>query len=76
MSTTDDLARLAAVIESRKPAAGGDPSASYVAKLLAKDPDDRYASASQLAESLSVASATIPGAAPPSEPKSTDANVT
>ena len=35
----DALARLAAVIESRKPAAGGDPSASYVAKLLAKGPD-------------------------------------
>lgn len=35
----DALARLAAVIESRKPAAGGDPNASYVAKLLAKGPD-------------------------------------
>ena len=35
----DALARLAAVNESRKPAAGGDPSASYVAKLLAKGPD-------------------------------------
>lgn len=33
------LERLAAVIESRKPNAGGDPSASYVARLLAKGPD-------------------------------------
>lgn len=33
------LARLAAVIDSRKPSAGGDPSASYVARLLAKGPD-------------------------------------
>lgn len=35
----DALARLAAVIESRKPAAGGDPQASYVARLLHKGPD-------------------------------------
>jgi len=39
MSTTDDLARLAAVIESRKPANGGDPERSYVARLLHKGPD-------------------------------------
>lgn len=39
MSTTDDLARLAAVIESRKPANGGDPEKSYVARLLHKGPD-------------------------------------
>jgi phosphoribosyl-ATP pyrophosphohydrolase len=39
MSTTDDLARLAAVIESRKPANGGDPDKSYVARLLHKGPD-------------------------------------
>ncbi len=39
MSTTDDLARLAAVIESRKPAHGGDPEKSYVARLLHKGPD-------------------------------------
>ncbi len=32
----DVLARLAAVIESRR---GGDPSTSYVARLLAKAPD-------------------------------------
>jgi phosphoribosyl-ATP pyrophosphohydrolase len=37
MSVT--LARVAAVIESRKPANGGDPSASYVAKLFAKGDD-------------------------------------
>jgi phosphoribosyl-ATP pyrophosphohydrolase len=35
----DALARLAAVIESRKPAHGGDPDKSYVARLLAKGPD-------------------------------------
>jgi len=39
MSTTDDLARLAAVIESRKPANGGDPEQSYVARLLHKGPE-------------------------------------
>lgn len=33
------LARLAAVIESRKPAQGGDPGASYVAKLFSKGTD-------------------------------------
>lgn len=33
------LARLAAVIESRKAANGGDPEKSYVAKLLHKGPD-------------------------------------
>jgi phosphoribosyl-ATP pyrophosphohydrolase len=35
----DSLARLADVIESRKPANGGDPEASYVARLLHKGPD-------------------------------------
>jgi phosphoribosyl-ATP pyrophosphohydrolase len=35
----DSLARLAATIESRKAANGGDPSASYVARLLHKGPD-------------------------------------
>ncbi|WP_374667428.1 phosphoribosyl-ATP diphosphatase [Ramlibacter sp.] len=39
MSDTDSLARLAAVIESRKPAHGGDPQASYVARLFHKGPD-------------------------------------
>ncbi|WP_294765977.1 phosphoribosyl-ATP diphosphatase [uncultured Rhodoferax sp.] len=40
-STTsqDSLAALAAVIESRKAANGGDPDASYVARLLHKGPD-------------------------------------
>ena len=37
MST--QLERLSAVIESRKPANGGDPTASYVAKLFAKGDD-------------------------------------
>ena len=35
----DKLARLAAVIESRKPAHGGDPDKSYVARLLHKGSD-------------------------------------
>lgn len=39
MSAADPLARLAEVIESRKPARGGDPDASYVARLLHKGPD-------------------------------------
>ena len=36
---SDTLARLAAVIESRKPENGGDPASSYVAKLFAKGDD-------------------------------------
>jgi phosphoribosyl-ATP pyrophosphohydrolase len=39
MTSNDSLARLAAVIESRKPARGGDPDKSYVARLLHKGPD-------------------------------------
>jgi len=39
MSPNDSLARLAAVIESRKAANGGDPERSYVARLLHKGPD-------------------------------------
>jgi phosphoribosyl-ATP pyrophosphohydrolase len=39
MGSNDSLARLAAVIESRKPALGGDPGTSYVARLLHKGPD-------------------------------------
>ncbi|PND37841.1 phosphoribosyl-ATP diphosphatase [Paucibacter aquatile] len=35
----DTLAKLAAVIESRKPANGGDPATSYVAKLFDKGLD-------------------------------------
>ena len=38
-SGEDALARLAAVIESRLPANGGDPDKSYVARLLHKGPD-------------------------------------
>lgn len=38
-NSQDALGRLAAVIESRKPAKGGDPQASYVARLLDKGPD-------------------------------------
>ena len=39
MSSNDSLARLAAIIESRKAANGGDPEKSYVARLLHKGPD-------------------------------------
>jgi phosphoribosyl-ATP pyrophosphohydrolase len=39
MSASDSLARLAAVIESRKPLNGGDPQSSYVSRLLHKGPD-------------------------------------
>jgi len=39
MTAVDALARLAEVIESRKPANGGDPASSYVARLLHKGPD-------------------------------------
>jgi phosphoribosyl-ATP pyrophosphohydrolase len=39
MSAFDSLARLADVIETRKPANGGDPDTSYVARLLHKGPD-------------------------------------
>ena len=39
MSNQDILDRLAAVVESRKPANGGDPEKSYVARLLHKGPD-------------------------------------
>ncbi len=35
----DALMRLASVIESRKPARGGDPESSYVARLLHRGPD-------------------------------------
>jgi phosphoribosyl-ATP pyrophosphohydrolase len=38
-NSADSLAALAAVIESRLPARGGDPGASYVARLLHKGPD-------------------------------------
>ena len=38
-SNTDALMRLAEVLESRKPANGGDPETSYVARLLHKGPD-------------------------------------
>jgi len=39
MSSQDFLARLAAVIESRKPANGGDPDKSYIARLFHKGTD-------------------------------------
>ena len=38
-TSQDALAHLAAVIESRKADNGGDPEASYVARLLHKGPD-------------------------------------
>ena len=36
---SDTLSRLAAVIASRRPEAGGDPEKSYVARLFSKGPD-------------------------------------
>ena len=39
MQSTDTLQRLAQIIETRKVANGGDPDASYVARLLHKGPD-------------------------------------
>ncbi len=39
MTSSDSLLRLAQIIESRKPAQGGDPETSYVARLLHKGPD-------------------------------------
>ncbi len=39
ISTSDTLANLAQVIESRLPQSGGDPQASYVARLLHQGPD-------------------------------------
>ena len=39
MRSSDSLDRLAAIIESRKPANGGDPGRSYVARLLERGPD-------------------------------------
>jgi phosphoribosyl-ATP pyrophosphohydrolase len=39
MNTIDTLSDLAAVLETRKPANGGNPEKSYVARLLAKGPD-------------------------------------
>ena len=39
LSSNDSLARLAETIESRKPGHGGDPDASYVARLLHLGPD-------------------------------------
>ena len=38
-TSQDLLARLAEVIESRKPEAGGDPDKSYVARLFSKGTD-------------------------------------
>lgn len=39
LPATDALMRLAELLESRKPANGGDPESSYVARLLHKGPD-------------------------------------
>lgn len=39
MNSDAVLDRLAAVIEGRKPGAGGDPDKSYVARLLHRGPD-------------------------------------
>ena len=39
VTSQDFLAHLAAVIESRKPEVGGDPAASYIARLFSKGND-------------------------------------
>lgn len=39
MSSEDTLMRLCAVLDSRKPAQGGDPGTSYVARLFDRGPD-------------------------------------
>ncbi len=39
MSSNESLMRLAQIVESRKPANGGDPNTSYVARLLHRGPD-------------------------------------
>lgn len=39
ITSNDSLARLAAVLESRRPENGGDPDKSYVARLFSKGPD-------------------------------------
>jgi len=39
LSSADILARIADTLETRRPENGGDPAASYSAKLLAKGPD-------------------------------------
>ena len=39
MNSNETLERLARIIETRKPAQGGDPSTSYVARLLHRGPD-------------------------------------
>ena len=39
MNSNETLERLARIIETRKPAYGGDPDKSYVARLLYKGPD-------------------------------------
>ena len=39
LTSQDFLAHLAAVIESRKPEAGGDPEKSYIARLFSKGTD-------------------------------------
>jgi len=39
ITNADTLSRLADVLETRLPARGGDPAASYAARLLAQEPD-------------------------------------
>ena len=40
MNANDSLARLAAIIDSRQPANGGDPEKSYVSRLLHRGPEE------------------------------------
>lgn len=63
---SDILKQLADVIETRRPEAGGDPQASYVARLLAKSPDAVLKKIGEEATELVMAVKDVPHAADPS----------
>lgn len=65
MNATDPLARLAAVIESRKAANGGDPEGSYVARLLHKGPDAFLKKIGEEATEVVMAAKDVGHGAPP-----------
>ena len=65
MSTDDTLARLTAVIESRRPQAGGDPEQSYVARLLHKGPDAFLKKIGEEATEVVMAAKDVAHGAPP-----------
>lgn len=61
----DLLERLASVIESRKPAHGGDPEKSYVARLLRRGPDAFLKKIGEEATETVMAAKDLDGAATP-----------